>query len=365
MLASRGARSGRGLNILCLDGGGIRGLCMLEALKKLERATGRQVHELFDIICGTSTGGLMTMLLGVKRLSLDEVSAAYEKVRKRMADHTTISGSVARLTGGCLYDDKMIDGLLQEILGEDRLDEVPSIPKCFVVAAACNSTPAQPYLFRNYQLTREASAATQLLGTNHCQMWEAVRSTTAAPTFYNPAVVGTQRFVDGGILANNPSLIALTEAAVLWPEATVSCVVSLGCGMPSSRKHTASSALEWAGYLINEISMSSHVTHAIASSLLGEGQYFRIDPPKVDVPISETRLPVIEKMVQSAKAFLETDHMEALVRRVGRVLTSTRPSGREVLLPVVHKRPAAPTPRVVQAHPLLAEVEQREEDETA
>lgn len=352
MLAGGPGRGGRGLSILCLDGGGIKGLCMLESLIHIEKRTGRCIHELFDIICGTSTGGLLATLLAMKRMPLSEIPAVYETIRKRMEDNTTVVSNMARLAGGVSFDNRMTEELLREILGEEKLDEVPSIPKCFVVAAACNSTPAQPYLFRSYELTRSAAAASEFLGASHCKVWEAVRSTTAAPTFYHPAVVGKQRFVDGGILANNPTLIALAEAAVLWPDATVSCVVSLGTGMPSSRKHTASSALDWAGYIISDLCMSSHVTHAIASSLLGEGQYFRIDPPCVDVALSETKPTVIQNMLESIRAFLKTEEQQSVIRRIARLLTARRPG------PALSSSAAAATQptlsSVVDVHPLNA-----------
>jgi len=325
MLAAGPARTGRGLTMLCLDGGGIKGLVLVEVLKALERASGRRIHELFDVVCGTSTGGLLSTMVAGKRASLDDMPAVYERIRATMAGAQDMFSEIHRVTSGTVFDDGMTNRLLQGIVGDERLDELPSRPKIFLVAAACNSTPAQPYLFRNYELTRAAASASEFLGTSHCEAWRAVRATTSAPTWYTPAEIGRQRFVDGGILANNPTLIALTEAAALWPKATVSCVVSVGTGMPSSRPHTATTALDWASYIINDISLSSHVTHAVASSLLGEGQYFRLDPPMLDVSLSETRVDVLDKMVTDVRAWLGKEHQQKLLRRIARILTARRP----------------------------------------
>ena len=74
---------GQGIRILALDGGGTRALLTIEMLKSLEAATGKRVHELFDVIGGTSTGGILAA--GIQeRLSLDTLEQLYLELAKEV-----------------------------------------------------------------------------------------------------------------------------------------------------------------------------------------------------------------------------------------------------------------------------------------
>ena len=79
--AVRGRHVGKqGLSILSMDGGGMRGLATVQMLRRLEKGTGKRIHEMFDLICGTSTGGMLAVALGIKGMTLDECEEVYKSL---------------------------------------------------------------------------------------------------------------------------------------------------------------------------------------------------------------------------------------------------------------------------------------------
>ena len=70
----------QGLRILSMDGGGMKGLATVQMLKEIEKGTGKRIHELFDLICGTSTGGMLAVALGIKLMTLEECEDIYKNL---------------------------------------------------------------------------------------------------------------------------------------------------------------------------------------------------------------------------------------------------------------------------------------------
>jgi calcium-independent phospholipase A2-gamma len=323
---------GRGLRVLSLDGGGIRGLLMIEALAKLSGDCGRKVHELFDLIGGTSTGGMLALALAAHR-SLEDVALQYHDLRLQYEGQSAVWSEVRRFTVGASHSTERAEAALKGFFGDVRFADLPRSPKVFVTCANVDSFPAQPYLFRSYELSADARRRTHFVGTSQVSLFEAARATTSAPTFYQPAVIGGKRFVDGAVVANNPSLLALCEAAALWPGVPVETFVSLGTGTVSARQgvdggvsplmllqglDSASSVLTWARHMF-ESTMSCEAEHRIAGSLLGhpQGRYFRIDPEGLgDYSISEVNIDEIGRMLEAGKENIRrNEHVFAAIAK--------------------------------------------------
>lgn len=70
----------QGLRILSMDGGGMKGLATVKILKEIEKGTGKRIHELFDLICGTSTGGMLAVALGIKLMTMEKCEDIYKNL---------------------------------------------------------------------------------------------------------------------------------------------------------------------------------------------------------------------------------------------------------------------------------------------
>lgn len=81
------------MRILCLDGGGMRGLALVQMLKEMERRTGRRVRDMFDLVAGTSTGGMIAAALIIRGFSLDACNDVYKKLGGLLAGTCMMTGA--------------------------------------------------------------------------------------------------------------------------------------------------------------------------------------------------------------------------------------------------------------------------------
>ncbi|KAK3510016.1 hypothetical protein QTP70_025318 [Hemibagrus guttatus] len=188
--------------LLCLDGGGIKGLVLIQILIALEKEAGRPVRELFDWVAGTSTGGILALAV-VHGKSMDYLRRLYFRMKDKV------------FKGSRPYESAPLEDFLKQEFGEDTKMTDVRHPKVMVTSVLADRHPGELHIFRNYDapaipLDRPyASTATfrPLTTPQEQVVWRAARSSGAAPTYFRPM----GRFLDGGLLSNNPTLDAMTE----------------------------------------------------------------------------------------------------------------------------------------------------------
>ncbi|XP_055766635.1 85/88 kDa calcium-independent phospholipase A2 isoform X3 [Salvelinus fontinalis] len=214
--------------LLCLDGGGIKGLVLIQLLIALEKEAGRPIKELFDWVSGTSTGGILALAITHGK-DMEYLRCLYFRMKEQV------------FKGSRPYESAPLEDFLKKEFGENTMMTDVRHPRVMVTSVLADRHPGELHLFRNYDppsLPRERPyAATanflpltipqgwedeDVLIVGYTQepankrrkvtdqeqvVWRAARSSGAAPTYFRPM----GRFLDGGLLANNPTLDAMTE----------------------------------------------------------------------------------------------------------------------------------------------------------
>jgi uncharacterized protein len=258
------------VRVLAIDGGGIRGLIPALVLAELERRSGRRVFELFDLIAGTSTGGILACALcAPKPLPASEVAAIYEEEGPAIFDRS--AWQRIRSAEGLLdekYDAGALDRALERFLGDKRLaDTVPEL----IVPTYDMSEPG-PFFFKTRH-ARERPA-------DDVPLTAVARATSAAPTYFEPLPVADRALVDGGVFAVNPAMCAFAEVLRFHPSADV-VLLSLGTGQRTRSRRFADvddwGLVEWARPILDVVfdGISDAVDYQLRH-VLGDDSYWRL-----------------------------------------------------------------------------------------
>jgi uncharacterized protein len=261
------------MRVLAIDGGGIRGLIPALVLAELERRAGRRVFELFDLIAGTSTGGILACALcAPDPLPASELVKIYEEEGPEIFSRSLFQR--IRSAEGLLdekYDDAALDRALERFLGHKRLSETrPDL----IVPSYDTALPG-PYFFKT-------TKAKETPGTDDFRLSIVARATSAAPTYFEPVGTGERALLDGGVFATNPAMCAFAEVLNLEDVSPRDVVLlSLGTG---ERTHKRSfdeikdwGLAKWARPILDVVfdGVSDAVNYQLERVLTGE-RYWRL-----------------------------------------------------------------------------------------
>jgi len=231
------------INILCMDGGGMKGFALQAMLQEFMHGMcpGRDLSDLFDLIGGTSVGGLAALTLGHHRTfdkGYETCCEWAEKVRKNTFAKWSITQMI---TKGHLMIDKR-EEIFHETFGERTTyvdHAVEGGVKSFAVcvrrelseSSTSNENELEPFLCRTYEIP-EDQKKNALPGTHKLPLYLSMTATSAAPKAFNRTVakIGGENYqlCDGMLLENNPVIIAVREAKLLWPNRPIGNILSFG-----------------------------------------------------------------------------------------------------------------------------------------
>lgn len=284
-------------NILSIDGGGLRGIIPIRILQKVEELTGKRVHETFDMMVGTSTGGLIVACLTLRD------QKQYDQVRYRLSEIADvyilqghqifpIRNGFSRFLHGLTtffkpaYSPDGLDFVLKQHINGHRIKDAFRP----IMISTYDLNANEPVFFKSRHGHADKNC--------DARIYDICRATSAAPT-YLPAYTFNYRGdkltgIDGGVYVNNPTMAAIAEiskhgksgyykkkdgSAVNFDDIRV---LSLGAGTYTGSVSDAQAVrwgkLAWIAQII-EIMMRgvNQSTHYESKEMLDDGKYFRLN----------------------------------------------------------------------------------------
>ncbi|XP_013074160.2 calcium-independent phospholipase A2-gamma-like [Biomphalaria glabrata] len=269
-----------GIRVLSIDGGGTKGLVAIEFLKALEKQTNRRIYQLFDYVCGVSTGALLAAMVCLYKIPLDRCEELYKDCSVQMFTRNKVVGTTKLVWNHGFYDSQSWEEILKKEIGERLFIEFsrdPDVPKMSAASTLVNSSELSNYLFRTYNLP--PGVTSQYRGSCKYKIWEVIRASSAAPGYFDSFTLDEDIHEDGGILTNNPTALAIHECRLLWPNEQFHCIVSLGTGRSESKTVSPGKVTlkQKISTLVNSATDTESVHHTL-QDLLQPRTYFRFNP---------------------------------------------------------------------------------------
>jgi patatin-like phospholipase/acyl hydrolase len=207
--------------ILSIDGGGIRGIIPALIVSEIEKRLNKPACKIFDLMAGTSTGGIIACGLVIPdpnddvepKYSAAQLAELYQKEGKRIFEGGSSKFfSMLSALVDCTYAHKGIEEVLSEYFGDAELKDALKN----IVITSYDIELRKPMYFKS-RLAKDKNLADE----ENFKMTQVARATSAAPTYFEPTRILSPKqmaysLVDGGVFANNPSVLAYAEAKELY-----------------------------------------------------------------------------------------------------------------------------------------------------
>ncbi|KAL4914979.1 acyl transferase/acyl hydrolase/lysophospholipase [Aspergillus aurantiobrunneus] len=343
-----GSMADRELNILALDGGGVRALSTLHILKNIMEAIDRESPpkpcDFFDMIGGTGSGGLLALMLGRLKMDIDQCIIGYTRLckhvfgRRKRLSLTGMGMGMGSMTGRgkskAKHDAKKLEfalkSILRELGHEDReilLQDVDLSCRVFLCV-----TDASTHKLVPLSTYPSKYCPTELYKTT--KIWEAGVASFANAALFDPITLGPsrRRFTDSSAQANNPIREVWIEAKNVWRlttlESQLRCLVSIGTGLPTIKRASKSTGgggmfgfsakTADAAFVDPEVETNKFIQEH--SELDDDGRLFRFDVPNGLAEIELDSVAEMETIVDATQDYLAKELVYKQVRRCGKAL---------------------------------------------
>ncbi len=286
--------------ILSVDGGGIRGIIPAIILAEIEKRTRKRVAEIFDLMAGTSTGGIVIAGLCKKdkpQYSANDLVEFYREYGPYIFKSSFLRRSIFSWLNCAQYPHKNIEFVLDKYFGDDILKNTLSN----VLITSYDIHNNCPFFFKSWK-------------EGNIKLKDALRAATAAPTYFIPKHLKIDQIdrvlVDGGVFANNPASCAYASGKKLFPNDDI-VLLSIGTGRTDRSIEYANSKrfgkIGWIKPLIHVMFSSSldavnyQLNQVIADKYIRIQSQLKIASPDMDNITSKN----IKSLQQEAKAMIE------------------------------------------------------------
>ena len=281
--------------ILCIDGGGIKGLYSAQLLAKFEDVFGCVISDCFDMLCGTSTGGIIALAASLK-IPMSEVVKFYQEHGPYIFNERIKTNSCGRaylrskqIAFGGKYSDKSLRHALESVFKDKKIAESNN----FLCIPSYNTLTAAPRVFKkDFDNFTEDDRKSYV---------DIALATSAAPTYFPVMEIEGDQFVDGGLWANNPIIVALTEYLYKFAQDKrfngLEILSISSCQKTKGEKHHKlnRSFVEWSDTLFDAYSIGQSKSAIFLLSKLKEYLSFPFDFHRIEnIPLSPEQDKIID-----------------------------------------------------------------------
>ena len=272
------------MKVLSIDGGGVRGIIPARILQEIETRTNKPISKLFNIVSGTSTGGLLTLAItkpntqGNPEFSAENLVDLYMERSKEIFAKPSIIRKIKTGFGlwGSKYDRAAYDEILLQIFKDNLLSQ--SLCPIFIPIYSLGNS--KPFIASTYFAARNKE--------NDFYLRDIAGAASAAPTYFDPKKFRSPNSttiyqgVDGGIYANNPELIGVTGVYLLHPSFEIGNIILLSLGTGDTVKNNQNSGNDGdIGWLKNKdiigsmMDAESAIAETAVTAMLKNSNHFR------------------------------------------------------------------------------------------